>query len=491
MGIDFAKEQSKTEILLDATPLSLTKILTYTEPDQDDAVDYSDVYAGMWFANTFEPVLCFNTTAKQWFFYDGVKWCPDDERRAEALAGIFASAIWGYFMQGDDQERKFAGRIQRNKSRRDLLDDAKTFLAVPASKFDAHPELLNCKCGTFNLDTMTWEGHYWKNYLTKCANVTERMDKYKPEYYIDWLTFLGQIQTKGRAKLLQKVFGICLTEDTSEEKFYICHGPTTRNGKSSLLDAVCNMLGTYAITVNPETFATSSGRNGSGPSPDRANMRAARLLHVSEFSKGLLLDCAYVKRITGGDLIKARKLHQDEVTFRLTGQIIINTNYLPQVNDVTIFDSRRVVVIPFTRHFKPEEQDHHLKRKLNSQKMLNQIFYWCLDGLKIYRKEGHLTFPKSVIKATQEYQSDSDKVARFMSECTEEYQNHNLAGSEAYENYTAWCSANGLQTEGKKTFFVELRRKGLLAESGTIDGKTVRNVIRNRVLIGKYSTLDF
>lgn len=491
MGIDAKKEEKKSTLLLDPEPRLLEKIIVNTEPQADETVDYSDVYAGMWFANTFESVLCFNTTAKQWYFFDGIKWSPDNEKKAEYLASAFVSAIWHYFVQGDDMERKFANRLTRTKGRRDLLDDAKTYLAVPGNKFDAHPELLNCKCGTFNLETMTWDGHYWGDFLTKCANVTEKLDEYDPEYYIDWLTFVGQIQSKGRAKLLQKVFGICLTEDTSEEKFYICHGPTTRNGKSSLLDAVCNMLGSYAVTVNPETFATSSGRSGSGPSPDRANMRAARLLHVSEFSKGMLLDCAYIKRITGGDVIKARKLHQDEITFKLTGQIIINTNYLPQVNDVTIFDSRRVVVIPFTRHFTPEEQDHHLKRRLNSQKMLNQIFYWCLDGLKAYRAEGALKFPKSIIKATREYQGDSDKVARFMEERTEEYPNHNLAGSEAYENYTSWCASNGLQTEGKKTFFVELRRKGLLAESGTVDGKTVKNVIKNRVLIGKYSTLDF
>lgn len=491
MGTEIAKEEQKATLLLDANPQFLSRVLESTEPDADDAVDYSDLYAGMWFANTFSPILCFNTTARQWYFYDGVKWNPDDERMAEERAGTFVKAVWIYFIQGDEQERKFANRLQKVKGLRDLLEVAKTYMAVPGSKFDAHPELFNCRCGTFNVDTLEWDGHYWGHYLTKCANVTEKLEEYDPEYYDEWLTFIRQIQPKGRAKLLQKLFGMCLTEDISEEKFYICHGPTTRNGKSTLLDAVCNMLGTYAATVNPETFATSSGRNGSGPSPDRANMRAARLLHVSEFSKGMLLDCAYIKRITGGDVIKARKLHQDEITFKLTGQIIINTNYLPQVNDVTIFDSRRVVVIPFERHFTPAEQDHHLKRRLNSQRVLNQIFYWCLDGLKIHREEGALKFPKSVIDATNEFKSDSDKVARFLEECTEEYPEHHLSGSEAYENYNAWCVANGLQTEGKKTFFVELRRKGLLSESGTVNGKTVKNVLKNRVLMGKEDRLHF
>lgn len=475
----------KQKTALELTIEDLSRGMSFSFPKTENP-NYTDILAAQWFADTFAKCLCFNTTANNWYWYDGIVWQEDKNKIAEKAAENFARAFWLYVADKNEAFRKVANKLQQYKSRKVLLDDAKKHNAFPMENFDAHPELLNCRCGTFNLETMKWQEHNYKDYLTKTTNVTEALDSWTPTYYEEFQEFLLEIQPEERAAFLQQIFGLALTEDVREEKFYLCFGPTTRNGKSSLLDAVGNMLGSYCAAINPETLSTNAKRNGSGPSPDRANMRGARLLHVSEFTKGTLLDAAYMKRITGGDPIKARYLHQEEFEFYLTGQIIINTNWLPAVNDVTIFDSGRAVVIPFEVQFSQEEQDLTLKDRLKSPGMANQVFYWALDGLIEYRKQGRLRLPDSVLVAIDEYRYDSDKVARFMQECTTHSDKAETA-RRLYIAYMLWCNQNGYHYEGKKAFNAELRRKDLLSDTGTVNGSTCKNVVKNVLLMDEYA----
>ena len=470
---------------LDLTIEDLARGMQFSFP-QTENPNYTDILAARWFADTFSKCLCFNTTANNWYWYDGSVWQEDKNKVAEKAAENFARAFWLYVADKNEAFRKVANKLQQYNNRKHLLDDAKKHNAFPMEHFDAHPELLNCRCGTFNLNTMEWQEHDYRDYLTKVTNVTEALDHVEPAYYAEFQKFLLEIQPEERAAFLQQVFGLALTENIHEEKFFIIYGPTTRNGKSSLLDAIGNMMGSYCVAINPETLSASTNRSGSGPSPDRANMRGARLLHVSEFTKGTLFDAAFIKRITGGDPIRARHLHQGEFQFYLTGQIVINTNWLPAVNDVTIFDSGRAVVIPFEVQFSQEDQDLTLKDHLKSPGMANQVFYWALDGLKAYRKQGRLRLPESVQEAVESYRYDSDKVARFMQECTVQSEKAETA-KRLYNAYMLWCNQNGYHYEGKKTFNDELRRKGLLSGTGTVDGTTCRNVVKGVVLEGDFA----
>lgn len=67
-------------------------------------------------------------------------------------------------------------------------------------------------------------------------------------------------------------------------------------------------------------------------------------------------------------------------------------------------------------------------------------------------------------------------------------------GNTVYQRYSYWCSENGYCCESKKNFFEELRRKNLLLESGTIEGKTKHNVVKGYQLVSEpdtYWNMDF
>ena len=54
----------------------------------------------------------------------------------------------------------------------------------------------------------------------------------------------------------------------------------------------------------------------------------------------------------------------------------------PNVNDMTLFQSGRLKIIPFNRHFEEGEQDQGLKGQFAKPENLSGIFNWCLEGYK-------------------------------------------------------------------------------------------------------------
>ena len=165
----------------------------------------------------------------------------------------------------------------------------------------------------------------------------------------------------------------------------------------------------------------------------------------------MVLSAALVKTLTGNDKITARFLNENSFEFSPQFKLFINTNYLPKVNDTTVFSSGRVYVIPFERHFSKDEQDKSLKRKLAQPENLSGILNWCLEGLRLVQETG-LAPPDSVIEATKQYQQDSDKISRFIDEMMEPDVYGEIRTEEAYNAYQQWCMRNGQRSESFPAF---------------------------------------
>ena len=188
----------------------------------------------------------------------------------------------------------------------------------------------------------------------------------------------------------------------------------------------------------------------------------------------MIFDTSLVKTLTGRDRVTARFLHQNEFSFTPKFKLILNTNYLPTITDNTIFKSGHVRVVSFNKHFEESEQNKKLKDDLKAESA--GILNWMIEGLYLYRREG-LTPPAAVQGSTEEYENDSDKIGRFISECLVK-SDKNVSAKAVYETYSKWCSASGCGIENKGNFFTELKVKGIFATSGTVNGRTVRNVVK-------------
>lgn len=229
------------------------------------------------------------------------------------------------------------------------------------------------------------------------------------------------------------------------------YGPTTRNGKGTIMETYMALQGGYGKAARPEAITQKDKVNSNAPTEDIARLAGARVVNISEPGKQMILSAALVKTLTGRDTINARFLNENSFEYVPQFKLFINTNHLPKVTDPTIFDSGRVKVIPFERHFTEAEQDKGLKRKLRKAANLSGLLNWCLDGLWDLRETG-LEPPEAIKTATASYRRASDKIARFMEEMMEPDPMGEIRTEEAYQQYQMWCARNGHCPEAMPSF---------------------------------------
>jgi putative DNA primase/helicase len=179
---------------------------------------------------------------------------------------------------------------------------------------------------------------------------------------------------------------------------------------------------------------------------------------MPEPEKGLELNIALVKQLTGGDTYTARNLNESPVEFSPEFKLFINTNHLPHTSDDTIFTSGRVKLIPFDRHFTPEEQDAGLKMLFRESVNMSGILNWLIEGYRLMRDEG-LSLPEKVKNAIAEYRLDADDLGAFFKDTLVPMENNRLKTSELWEAHNVWAKANGIRSMSSKKFVGELRRR--------------------------------
>ena len=165
---------------------------------------------------------------------------------------------------------------------------------------------------------------------------------------------------------------------------------------------------------------------------------------------------SFVNEITSGDAEKARFLHENSFDFIPQFKLYINTNYLPVINDMTLFNSGRVVTIPFERHFEECEQDKSLKTEFRKPENQSAILNWLVEGYRLLMNEG-MKLPEAVTAATNAYREDSNKVWQFVQERLDEAPAMEVRTSEVYDSYRGWCAENGCHPENSRNFNQALR----------------------------------
>ena len=283
-----------------------------------------------------------------------------------------------------------------------------------------------------------------------------------------WEQFVPEIMQEDieKAKFFQKNLGYSLTGDTSQEGFTIFYGDKSRNGKGTCCETMLYIMGDYGRTAQPETIAQKRYSNSGSPSEDIARLKGARFVNMSEPDRGLLLNAALVKQLTGGDTVTARFLQQNSFEYKPEYKLFINTNHLPRITDDSVFASGRVKLIPFERHFSENEQDKGLKEFFRQPENMAGIFNWLLEGLKLMRVEG-LKQPQSIIDAIEQYRKVSDTVGMFIEEALVEAIGSKMLIINVYPQFKKWSEKNGYGVLSNRNFISELKRKGFKVDNST------------------------
>ena len=466
------------------TTIKENKIITnkFAELNITENYTIDDKGISKLFADTYKTSLRFNTTCNEWFYYNGKVWSEDKKGMvAEQKAEEFVDNLLIYTNKIDSEAYKqdllkYCHKLGNYKNRQNLINDSKNVHYIMYKDLDKNDDLINCQNGTLNLETLEFKAHDANDLITKITNVIYDITK-KP---ILFSKFISEVFENNNDKIdyLQQLLGYSLTTNTTYEECYILLGTSTRNGKSTLVETISYMLGNnngYAMNIMPETLAIKFNKDSRTASGDIARLKDCRLLTTSEPPKNMLIDNAFLKNITGRDRITARHLHQDEIEFVPKFKLFINTNHLPYITDMTLFDSGRINVITFNRHFNENEQDRTLKDKLREDEEISGIFNWCLEGLKKIKSEG-IQKPQCIKDDTAQYKKQSDIIGEYVEERLIK-NNHSTKLKDVYEDYKIWCEKSGNTYELKSSFIQNIKERNLFTERATINGKTEKNVI--------------
>lgn len=431
---------------------------------------HDDVAVSKLFGTVCEDRFLYVREVGSYYYYDGRRWAPDTGNlRIREFAKTFATRCVQWASSQPDETRRqsdvrFFQRYLSEGCRTRLIRDTESVIPASMSDFDKQPFLLNCMNGTLSLvppvkkeyvpfldgdeseDDDTGgilAPHNPKDMLTKLANVTFDPDADGTE--IRHFVSTVMMNDTEQIDYLQRSLGYSITGDSSQECFFILSGASTRNGKSTLLGAVSNMMGDYGRTASWQTLASTKYKNSSGPSEDLARLAGARFVQVSEPEEGFTLNASLIKQLTGNDLVCARYLHQNSFEFQPSFKIWLNANSKPRITDVTVFDSDRVKLITFDKHFTEQERDTGLKARLAKPENLSALLNWCLKGAHRVLIDGKLVTPERVLGNVMEYRKENDTLAEFTAACLiKDVDNkRRIKATEVYKRYRQWCLDNG------------------------------------------------
>ena len=98
-----------------------------------------------------------------------------------------------------------------------------------------------------------------------------------------------------------------------------------------------------------------------------------------------------MKRLTGGDAIRARRMRQDFIEFAPSHTALLITNHLPKVSGDDAAIWRRLRVVPFDVVIPESEQDGTLGEQLELE--ADAILAWAVAGYRDYVARGGLDEP--------------------------------------------------------------------------------------------------
>ncbi len=323
------------------------------------------------------------------------------------------------------REKKIRKRIlslQALKRKQEVLRLARTgarSLAIQGDEWDRDPWLLGVENGVIDLRTGELRSGKPADYIRTVAR-TSFLGLYYPAP--TWERALSEIFSDNPevTPYIQKLLGYGITGLTNLHMILIFYGPSGRNGKGTVIEALKIVLGDLAHKTRTAALLQSRYPSARGAADaDTVAFQGKRIIWASETDDGQSLDAARIKELTGGDTLNARLPYAKRaVEFAPSHLLILLTNHRPKVpaDDEALWS--RLHLIPFNQRFvddpvKPNERraDHALMEKLKQE--VPGILAWLVRGCLAWQKED-LCQPDCVKVSIDEYRSAEDELVQFL-----------------------------------------------------------------------------
>jgi putative DNA primase/helicase len=256
-----------------------------------------------------------------------------------------------------------------------------------------------------------------------------------------WLEFLASCWPEDTrpAALLQEWFGYVLSGDTSLQKIMLLYGPR-RSGKGTITRVMRELIGT-ANTASPPLagLAREFGMEGLIGKP---------LITIPDARLGRADSPVIVERllsVSGEDALSVPRKYKKDWDGKLPGRIMILTNELPRLDDLSGALPSRFLPLIFTKSWLGEE-DPDLTRDLLGE--LPGILNWALDGLDRLRRNRRFTEPGEAAELLAELERLTSPVKAFIADCLDTGPAYTEKPEAVFAAWQCWCARQGRDRPG-------------------------------------------
>ncbi len=422
---------------------------------------------------------------RRWLVWDGQRWAHDATGQAARwMKAIARRLTCDALAIENDKDRHVALNLARRGESSAGVSGALTLasteegIVVSPDDLDADPFLLNCPNGVLDLRTGQLAPHNPALLLTKMTGAAYLPGATGPAF----ARFLERVQPDpGMRAFLARLLGHTLEGRVVSHILPIFHGEGG-NGKGTLINhAVLPALGDYADAADAGLL---TARTFDAHPTGVADLCGLRLAVLHETDAGRHLAEGTVKRLTGGDRLKARRMREDFWSFDPSHTFVMLTNHKPIVTGTDEGIWRRVRLVPWDVVIPDDERDEHLPAKLAAE--LEAVLAWLVAGYRDWQTHG-LAEPQQVTTATATYRQDSDALRRFIDQRCLTGPHFHTGSTELFTAWSKWCADEGENPGSQTAFATALQNKGLdktkdragrmrwrgigLADPGTPDGR--------------------
>lgn len=335
------------------------------------------------------------------------------------------------FMKESFSQRKFKTLMEGLEYRQEIFADFR--------QFDSRVGFIPVQNGILNISLGKLVPDAKEYYFTKRAEIA-----FNPEAKCRaFEQFISDIMVQDGEMIayLQKVCGLLLAGDTSNQCLYLLYG-TGGNGKSKFLKIMNMILGQFYGELSADTLIKGHGHMSPSIQSGLAQAYGKRLISVAEVEEGSEWNESLVKSLSGDDTIVAKYFHKDPFEYFPTYSMMVRANHKPIVRggDEGIWDRFRM--IPFLARFRGTEgDDRHIEEKMVPE--LSGILNWMVQGYQSFLSHG-LNEPEKAMIMKREYRIKMNPWKQFVDEFTMPCQVEiGLSTTEFVEIYNKWASSTG------------------------------------------------
>jgi len=426
------------------------------------------------FAQLFKGQVVYDNSRKAWYLWRGQYWELDTKRE---IMGHVSNRVAAEYIHKAAEERKSNGvsalykmLIERAKNLHGLTRTKHVLefaaseidISLAGTEWDSNPDLLPVNNGVIDLKTGILRDTCPVEYIRHHSPVDWMGFDYPCPQWEKTLNgiFDGDIEM---VNFLQRLFGYAITGHVTEHRLPIFLGESARNGKTTIFEALNNILGEDLSTSIPMNTFMKKKFASDGPSPYLEKLNGKRLAYSSESSEGIRIDTALIKALTGGDTLNPRGMYKDPKSFKPTHKLMLFTNYQPAIpaDDQAAWD--RIMLIELTMRFvdnptKPNERkkDKDLGEKLKAE--YPGILAWLVRGCLEWRQHG-LNPPDKVSIATTAYRDGEDVLQQFIDEALTFGAGYSVMASDLYMRYSKWSDSYGMHPMTMTSFGRKIKKK--------------------------------